>query len=257
MTSRRAFLQSIGCSLAASPLVTPVTLAAAPWDNRLVVIVLRGAMDGLDVVQPYGDPGLTLHRQNLKVGEAAEAADLDGFYALHPGLHGLLPLWRAGELSFAHAVSTPYRDKRSHFDGQDLLEGGGTHPSGDGWLNRLVSQLPGATAKTAFAVGRENLLLLSGQSPASSWSPDSEIDISTQGQGLLQMVYAGDPLFRPRRARGVRAVRGKPIPPASVAAVLRAGRPWQASPRIGCWRKPASPPSRSAAGTPIAGRPPN
>ena len=110
---------------AASPLLTPVSLAAAPWDTRLVVIILRGGMDGLDVVQPYGDAGTSpALRPGLRSGRAQGALDLDGFFALHPALAPLLPLWRRGELGFVHAVSTPYRDKRSHFDGQDLLEAG-------------------------------------------------------------------------------------------------------------------------------------
>lgn len=131
--SRRRFLGAslaLGCSAAASPFVTPVTLAVTPGDNRLVVIVLRGAMDGLDVVQPIGDRALAQHRKHLSTGEAGGARDLDGFFMLHPELAGLMPLWQAGELSFAHAVSTPYRDKRSHFDGQDLLENGGNSPDG-------------------------------------------------------------------------------------------------------------------------------
>ncbi|MEO0359359.1 MAG: twin-arginine translocation pathway signal, partial [Pseudomonadota bacterium] len=77
---RRSFLRSaIGCSLAASPLVTPVSFAqsdtGALGDNRLVVIILRGAMDGLDVVQPYGDPALPGLRQRLGFGPGSGALD--------------------------------------------------------------------------------------------------------------------------------------------------------------------------------------
>jgi uncharacterized protein (DUF1501 family) len=200
---RRAFLfrsGALGCSLAASPLMTPVTFAAAPWDTRLVVIILRGAMDGLDVVQPYGDPDLTALRPTLVPGEAGGAADLDGFYALHPGLGDLLPLWDRGELSFAHAVSTPYRDKRSHFDGQDLLEAGTGFAPGepaprDGWLNRMLQAVPGITSETAYAVGAGEMLLLNGAAPAASWSPDQELSLSPQARRLIELVYETDPLF--------------------------------------------------------------
>ena len=156
---RRFFLKSaalIGCSAAAMPFLTPVTFASVPGENRLVVIILRGAMDGLDVVQPYGDPYLRGLRQTLSVGPGQGASDLDGFYALHPGLEPLRELWTQGEMGFAHAVSTPYRDKRSHSDGQDLLEAG-TAAQGpvratqDGWLNRLLQVIPGATAETLNA----------------------------------------------------------------------------------------------------------
>jgi len=202
MQSRRNFLLrtgALGCSLAASPLLTPMTFASAPWDNRLVVIILRGAMDGLDVVQPYGDRNLAGLRQKLKTGEAGGAIDLDGYFALHPALQGLMPLWRAGQLGFAHAVSTPYRDKRSHFDGQDLLEAGtGFDAAGgvrDGWLNRMLQTVPGLEADTAFAIGREELLVMSGAAGVASWSPDADLDLTPESQQLLQLIYAQDPLF--------------------------------------------------------------
>ncbi|MEM6619736.1 MAG: twin-arginine translocation pathway signal, partial [Pseudomonadota bacterium] len=121
LQSRRAFLArtlALGCSAAASPLITPVTFASAPGDNRLVVIVLRGAMDALHAVAPVGDPLLRRYRPSLS---RAEFIDLDGYFGLAPELGDLMALWRGGDLAFAQAVSTPYRDKRSHFDGQDLL----------------------------------------------------------------------------------------------------------------------------------------
>ncbi len=203
-TRRKLLLSSLalGCSAAASPLITPITLAAAPTDNRLVVIVLRGAMDGLDVVQPYGDPMLGGLRNQLKSGQAAGAHDLDGFFALHPALADLMELWNAGELAFAHAVSTPYRNKRSHFDGQDFLENGGRAsdgtltPARDGWLNRMLTLIPGANGQTAFSVGRQRLLLLTGTQPTSSWSPDADLDLSPQAKLLLDQLYATDPLFK-------------------------------------------------------------
>lgn len=205
MTTRRAFLGrlgAIGCSAAASPFITPVVLASAPFETRLVVIVLRGAMDGLDVVQPYGDPALARWRRTISLGPEAGAHDLDGFFALHGDLAGLMPLWRAGELGFAHAVSTPYRHKRSHFDGQDMLENGGAHAdgrltqAGDGWLNRLLPLMGGVTEKIAFSVGRERLRLVSGDAPHSSWSPDADLELSPQGRLLLEAIYKDDPLFR-------------------------------------------------------------
>lgn len=196
---RRIFLKGLGvmgCSAAAHPMLTTLTLAATPGENRLVVIILRGAMDGLDVVQPRGDAGLAVARP----GVLAPGDDLDGFFALHRGLSGLMPLWQAGELAFVHATSTPYRDKRSHFDGQDLLEAGtGTDlaPAAqrDGWLNRLLTVLPGATSETAWAVGREAMPILAGAAPAESWVPDQDMAISGPARALLEQVYAEDPLF--------------------------------------------------------------
>jgi len=196
--SRRAFL--IGCSVAASPLLTPVTFAAAAGDNRLVVIVLRGAMDGLDVVRPLGDRDYAALRPGL-AADHAQSHDLDGFFALHPAASPLIPLWDKGELAFAHAVATPYRQGRSHFIGQDALENGtggvdGQMTSGhDGWLNRALSVIPGANDRTAVSVGQQRLLILEGEQGAQHYFPVDESSLSAQGRSLLAAVNAADPLF--------------------------------------------------------------
>ena len=198
--SRRAFLGRsalIGCSAAASPLFTPVSFAAAPWDTRLVVIVLRGGMDGLDVVQPYGDPLLAGMRPTLKPGPANGAADLDGFFALHPSLAPLMPLWAAGELAFMQAVSTPYREKRSHFEGQDLLEAGTADAMAarDGWLNRMLQLMPGVEAQTAYAIGHGDMRILDGRAPVADWTPEAELSLSPQTQRLAESIMEEDPAF--------------------------------------------------------------
>lgn len=201
--SRRNFLlraSVLGCSAAASPLMTPMTFAQAPGDNRLVVIILRGAMDGLDAVRPMGDPLLRKYRPGLGMRADSSATDLDGFFALHPALSDLMPLWRDEQLAVAHAVSTPYRDKRSHFDGQDLLEAGTgmdvlEQQVRDGWLNRMLQVMPGAGSETAFAIGRSEMKLVTGRAPVSSWSPDGRLDMSPQARLLLEEIYHDDPLF--------------------------------------------------------------
>lgn len=198
--SRRAFLGT-ACSAAASPLMTPVVFAATSGERRLVVIILRGGLDGLGMVQPYGDRGLHALRPNLAAKPGQGLHDLDGFFGLSDPFADLLPLWRVGELSFAHAVSTPYRNKRSHFDGQDFLENGGGDPRGvmtasrDGWLNRAVSQIPGARTDYAMAVGQNHLLLLSGDAPAGSWSPTNDLSLQDDDRRLLSKLYEKDPLF--------------------------------------------------------------
>ena len=196
--SRRAFLQRtgfVGCSLAASPLVTPVTFAATPWDARLVVIILRGGMDGLDVVRPYGDAALRTLRPTLGGGPDQGAHDLDGFHALHPSLEPLMRLWNEGDLGFVQAVSTPYRDKRSHFDGQDMLEAGTDTLAGvrDGWLNRMLQAVPGITAQTAYAIGHNDMRLLQGSADVANWSPEAQLGLSPQAQQLMDLVTEGDP----------------------------------------------------------------
>lgn len=204
---RRFFLRGLGvlgCSAAAHPLLSTVTFAGsdgrAPLgDRRLIVVILRGAMDGLDAVQPLADPLFAGLRPTLGVNTGA--ADLDGYFALHPALGGLLPLWKAGELAFVHATSTPYREVRSHFDGQDMLEAGTGNdvpPSSvrDGWLNRMLQGVPGLTSETAYAVGIEALPLLAGPAPVRNWVPDLRLQLSAQSRLLLEQVYHEDPLFR-------------------------------------------------------------
>jgi uncharacterized protein (DUF1501 family) len=205
MIDRRTLLRGLGilgCSAAAHPFMTTVTLAGAEGgaplgDHRLVVIILRGAMDGLDVLRPVGERAFTGYRPTLA---ATESLDLDGFFGLHLGLSGLHPLWQSGELAFVQATSTPYRDKRSHFDGQDLLEAGTSPdlPSAhlrDGWLNRMLQSVPGLQSETAFAVGRQEMRIMRGPAPVMDWSPDTAVNLSPQAQLLLEQVYHDDPLF--------------------------------------------------------------
>ncbi|WP_420011280.1 DUF1501 domain-containing protein [Tateyamaria sp.] len=195
--SRRTFLTRtglLGCSLAASPLITPVSFAQTPWDTRLVVIILRGGMDGLDAVQPYGDPALRTLRGDLSAGPQGGAIDLDGYFAMHPALAPLMPIWEAQQLAFVHAVSTPYRDKRSHFDGQDLLEAGTSELVGarDGWLNRMLQAVPGVHAQTAYAIGRGDMQVLQGAAEVANWAPGSELRLSPQAIRLMELVAASD-----------------------------------------------------------------
>jgi uncharacterized protein (DUF1501 family) len=197
--TRRQLLRSsaaLGCTIAAHPLITPIAMAQTGGQARLVVIVLRGAMDGLDVFRPVGDPDYL----RLRPSFGTEGLPLDNFFTLHPALVGLHPLWAAGELAFVPATSTLYRDARSHFDGQDHLEAGtaGTLPSTlsrDGWLNRMIARLPGATARTAFAVGHDRMLILDGQAPMTQWAPGTELELGPQAQLLLSYLFAQDPLF--------------------------------------------------------------
>lgn len=197
--SRRKFLgwsSVLGCSAAASPLMTPVSLASAAGDRRLIVIILRGGMDGIDVLRPWGDRAFAEMRPNL-AKEQNNALQITDFHGVHAGLKHLLPLWQAGDLGFVQATSTPYRDKRSHFDGQDILEAGTVDlaPLGrrTGWLNRLLPYLPGAVERTAFAIGREDMLLLTGDASVSNWSPEVDLTLSSQGLRLLELMMQSDP----------------------------------------------------------------
>ncbi|MEX2518878.1 MAG: DUF1501 domain-containing protein, partial [Paracoccaceae bacterium] len=123
--------------------------------------------------------------------------DLDDRFGMDARLEALTPLWRAEELAVVHAVSTPYRDKRSHFDGQDMLEGGLSAVGGarDGWLNRALGLIPGARAEEALAVGREAMLLTRGAATFRSWAPGERLALRNDERQLLTRLYAPDPLF--------------------------------------------------------------
>lgn len=205
LLSRRQLLRGLSaaaCSVAAAPFMTTVTLAGsnggAPLgENRLILVILRGAMDGLDVVRPVGDADYSALRPTLL---AKPGAALGNFWELHPALAGLLPLWDKGQLGFVHATSTPYRDKRSHFDGQDMLEAGTgmdvpLASVRDGWMNRMLQAVPGLTSKTAFALGADAMPLLQGPAPFLTWAPEERLPISAQGEALLEAIYHDDPLF--------------------------------------------------------------
>src|SRR5438309_10147727 len=154
MTSmeRRAFLKCGACALVAlagPPRFLVRTAAAAAAKGKVLVAVFqRGAVDGLSMVMPYGDPGYAAARSSIalqppKAGEQDRAVDLDGFFALHPALAPLVPLWENRSLAIVHACGSP-DTTRSHFDAQDYMESGapGVKSAPDGWLARAVKALP-------------------------------------------------------------------------------------------------------------------
>jgi uncharacterized protein (DUF1501 family) len=127
---------------------------AANVDNsRLVVIMLRGAVDGLSVVAPYGDANYYNARPNIaiaKPGEVDGLLRLDSLFGLHPALSALMPYWELGQLGFVHA-SGSNDGTRSHFDAQDYMESGtpGKKSTQDGWMNRLATVLSSGNVRDA------------------------------------------------------------------------------------------------------------
>ena len=157
----------------------PGRARAEDRDPRLLTIVLRGALDGLAVVAPVGDPDWLKLRgdKGLTSDGQTPALSLDGFFALNPAMPNLHRLYHAGQATIVHAVATPYRE-RSHFDGQDVLESGQAKPGAvdTGWLNRALAVLePGDRANTAgrqaFAVGPIAPLVVRGPAPVLAWVP--------------------------------------------------------------------------------------
>jgi uncharacterized protein (DUF1501 family) len=117
-----------------------------PASKKLIVILLRGAVDGLNVVVPYGDRAYYSLRPTIAVeqpGANLGVINLDSYFGLHPTLQPLMPLWQNRTLAFVHASGSP-DSSRSHFDAQDYMESGvpGNRNVSTGWLNRLILELP-------------------------------------------------------------------------------------------------------------------
>lgn len=167
---------------------------------KLVVIVARGAMDGLSVTVPTGDPNYRALRGGLAIDNAL--AMRDGF-GLHPALPGLKAMYDAGQLRFAPAAAIPVR-VRSHFDAQDVLENGGEalRQANDGWLNRALVAAGGAAFK-GLSVGAQTPLILRGAAETSSWAPGGQVKGEDRIASLLQDLYVDDPLLQGNLARGL------------------------------------------------------
>ena len=209
MRSRRHVLTLGGTAIAALSLPWPlarVALAAAKTDKRLVVVILRGAMDGLSAVPPYGDPDYAGLRGDIAIadpGTEKGAIDLDGFFGLHPAMPFLGERFRAGEMAVVHAAATPYRS-RSHFDGQDVLENGAetARDASDGWLNRALALFNGGGQ--ALAVAQTPPLILRGAAPVGSWAPDVLPPAQDDFLDRLAMLYDDDALLGPALREGLR-----------------------------------------------------
>ena len=128
-----------------------------PGNKRLIVVFLRGAVDGLSVVVPYGESAYGQARSSIALarpGQDGGVLDLDGHFGLNPNLAPLMPLWQAGKLAFVQASGSP-DPTRSHFDAQDYMESGtpGRKGTPDGWLNRLLGAEPPVVVQPGARAG--------------------------------------------------------------------------------------------------------
>lgn len=201
---RRHFIAAgtAGLLAAAAP---RLSLAAAGTDRRLVLIVLRGAMDGLGAVVPYADPDYRTLRAHLAMAEPGQEGgvlDLDGRFGLHPALAALHEWWGQKQLVAVHAIATPYRD-RSHFDAQDLLDTGGIRAGQDtGWLNRALARLEGGGKGLGLSLGQAVPLVLRGPVPVASWAPSPLPEPSMDFMERVADLYSRDPVLGPALAAG-------------------------------------------------------
>jgi uncharacterized protein (DUF1501 family) len=191
--------------------------AVADAEARFVLVILRGGLDGLAAVPPYGEPQYANLRGDLALGAPGGAdgvLDLDGTFGLHPALTNMHTMFKARELAVLHAVATPYRE-RSHFDGQNVLENGGATPnaSTNGWLNRALHALERqGNPRPAVALAESVPLVLRGEFAVNAWAPSRLPDTDEDTLARVRAMYeATDPLLAERlsAALGARELVGE------------------------------------------------
>ena len=215
--SRRLMLQA-SAAAALLPLGCGAWAATAEGGpKRLIVILLRGAVDGLNVVLPYADQAYYEARPTIAIarpGAPDGVLALDEHFGLHPALVELMPLWRQGDLAFIHAAGSP-DPNRSHFEAQRYIESGtpGCSTTADGWMNRLLQALPGRRGPTdAISVGSTLARILTGAAPVADLPLGADlarvlpID-EPQFANAFDRLYAADDALGEayREGRGARA----------------------------------------------------
>ncbi len=196
---RRTLLKSLTAASAFTMAGARFAFAATPGDRRLVVVILRGALDGLAAVPPHGDKDYAGIRGDLALQTNGTGAlhDLDGFFGLHPAFTNLKGLYDARQLIVFHNICSPYRD-RSHFDGQNVLEAGGTSPHllQDGWLNRALTPMGLTSGEGALAIAQTPPLMLSGKVQTASWMPAVMPTPDELFLNQVRALYANDPALK-------------------------------------------------------------
>jgi uncharacterized protein (DUF1501 family) len=211
LTRRTTLLGLAGVAMSSR---VKMAFASAPTEQRFVVVLLRGALDGMSAVVPYGDANLAALRQPLippAPGQPGGVYDLGGFYGLNPALPGLYAMYQAGQALPFHAVAGPYRT-RSHFDAQDLLQlgaGGDTTSISSGWLNRVLAELPARSGGqlAGLSVGIGTPLLLQGQVRVGSYAAGGFASPSSDLYARVAALNAADPLTGPAIATGLQEMQ--------------------------------------------------
>lgn len=206
LISRRSLLQGGAAAGLSVTFLGHAVYAASEGSlerRKLVVLICRGAMDGLSVAPPVGDRNYVALRRDIAI-PAADALKVDETFGLHPKLTVVHELVMSGQARFAPAVATPDRE-RSHFEAQDVLENGSTTAFGtsSGWLNRTLQAMAPARKVQAMAVGEETPLILQGKVQCSSWAPGSKREIDPLLPQILTDLYADDALLGPALAAGL------------------------------------------------------
>lgn len=198
-------LASIGVSVSTPSFLERVVLGNATGGRRktLIAIFQRGAVDGLNMVVPYGERAYYDLRPSIAIpkpanGNAEAAINLDGFFGLHPAMTSLVPFWLSKQLAIVHAAGSP-DNTRSHFDAQDYMESAtpGIKSTPAGWLNRYLQSKAHADKSVFRAVSMTQTMprVLQGPAPALAISNLSEFAIragksSASVQGGFEAIYA-------------------------------------------------------------------
>lgn len=209
MITRREILKTTaaGAFLSATP---SISFANAATEARLVLVILRGAADGLAIAAPYGDGNYSKVRGELalsKPGQDGGLLRLDELFGLHPSLTNVYDEYQQDRATIVHAIASPYRD-RSHFDGQDVLENGGSSAGllRDGWLNRALAPLGGSLGnEPAIALAQNTPLVLRGENSVTSWAPSQLPDADENTIRRIQGMYAEDEFFATRLAQALKS----------------------------------------------------
>jgi uncharacterized protein (DUF1501 family) len=210
MIDRRRFLASASLAAGGALLTSRLVFAGegASTKSRLVIVILRGALDGLSAVPPYGDRDYAALRRELAIGAPGVAngsLKLDNRFGLHPSLKFLHDSYTARELIVFHAIASPYRE-RSHFDAQDVLENGYARPHAvqSGWLNRALAAAAAGRAsqgkEMGVALGQNVPLVMRGPAAVASWSPSRLAALDEDTLDRISDLYASDPVLSKRLA---------------------------------------------------------
>jgi uncharacterized protein (DUF1501 family) len=199
-------LASVGMSLSAPGFLERVVLGNALTGEKrktLIAIFQRGAVDGLNMVVPFGESNYYSLRPSIAIpkpeaGNAEAAINLDGFFGLHPSMNAFKPLWDSKRMAIVHAAGSP-DNTRSHFDAQDYMESAtpGVKSTSDGWLNRYLQSKndPERSLFRAVSMTKTMPRVLQGRAPAVAMSSISDFAIrsgksSANLQGGFEAIYA-------------------------------------------------------------------
>ena len=207
LTRRRALAGALGLGVTIELMGQSAYADAALAKKKLVVIICRGGLDGLSLSPPVGDPNYAALRGPIAIapfGSPDGALKLDETFGLHPSMTATHALAMKDQARIAPAIATPDRE-RSHFEAQDVLESGAAvvYGTSSGWLNRALETMGPPGKVKALSVGPTAPLILRGKIEAASWSPGGAAERDRRLPGILQDLYANDPLLGPALAEGL------------------------------------------------------